>query len=143
MADSYQEIFDFLDRLGDTLDELTEISKKKTAAVLRDDLLGVNECMKKEQVISLTLRTMDTQREKLMAAIGGAGRPLSALPELCPAERKAEAREIVDWLRDCYAIYRSAAEASRTTLEINLHQIEKLIAELPGDGEGRIADIRA
>lgn len=142
MADSYQELFDFLDRLGNTLDELTEIEKEKTSAVMHDDLLGVDACMKKEQAVSLRLRKMDTERDALFAAVGGAGKPLSALPELCPPEKRAEAREIVEWLRDNYAIYRSAAEVSRTTLEVNLHQIEKIIDTLPENG-GSIADIRA
>lgn len=144
MADPYQEFFDFLDQLGETLDALTEIVKEKTAAVRRDDLMGVDACMKKEQAISLTLRTMDAKREKLAAAIGLAGKPLSALPDACPPERRAEAREIVDWLQDCYTLYHSAAEVSRTTLEVNLHQIERLIEAMPDAGEGgSIADIRA
>ena len=36
-------------------------------------------------------------------------------------------RSIVEALRQSYKIYRSCADMARTTLELNLHQIEKTI----------------
>ena len=145
MADRWQELFDFLDSLCDMLDELTEIQKEKTAAVRADDLTTVNDCMKREQAISLTLRMMDQKREKLLAGLGMEGKTLSALPECCPKERCAEALEIVEDVRNCYAIYHSAANVARSTLELNLHQIERILADMPGGPPegGSAADIRA
>ena len=145
MADTWQELFDFLDKLCDTLEELTEIQKRKTAAVRMDDLMTVNECMKREQAIGLSLRTMDRKRAKLLSALGLEGLPVSAMADRCPAEKRMEAMEIAEDVRNCYAVYRSAAEVSRTTLEGNLHQIEKLLENAPEatGGSGSIADIRA
>ncbi len=146
MAASYSELFAFLDRLGGKLDELTEIQKEKTNAVRRDDLLGVDACMKKEQVVSLSLRSMEQQRVRLLRELGLAEVPLSGLAEHCPAEQRQDARAAVERLRNRYAIYQSAANVSRNTLEINLHQIEKIIAEQEQSAppaEGRMADIRA
>lgn len=145
MTDPWQELFDFLDGLCDTLETLTEIQKRKTAAVRADDLMTVNECMKKEQAIGLSLRTADQKREKLLAGVGLQGLPLAAMPDRCPAEKRMEALDVVEDVRNCYALYRSAADVARTTLEVNLHQIEKYLEDapdLPPDG-GAIADIRA
>ena len=112
-----------------------------------DDLLAVNECMKKEQVLSLSLRGMEIQREKLLKELGLEKFPLSAMPEHCPPEVRVEARAAAQRLRDRYMIYKSAAQTSRSALEINLHQIEKMIAEKErGDAPqpmGNMADIRA
>ena len=144
MAASYRELFEFLEKLGDQLDRLTELQREKTAAVRRDDLNGVNDCMKREQVISLSLRSMDIKREKLLAELGLAGKPLSALPRACPPEHRARAQELADSLRERYALYKTTSQVARTTLEVNLHQIEKLMREAsetpPPAG---MADIRA
>ena len=143
MTDVYQELFAFLDRLGETLETLTGIERQKTDAVRKDDLLTVNDCMKREQAISLSLRSMDVKREKLLAAAGMRGVPLTGLAEHCPPELRQQARETADRLRSRFHIYQSAAAVARTTLEINLHQIEKIIsAEGGGDGAS-FTDIRA
>jgi len=143
MAASWQEYFDFLEKLGGELEKLTAICKEKTDAVRHDDLMAVNDCMKKEQVISLTLRTMDRRREKMLAELGAGDIPLSGLPEVCPEELRLQARKTSEKLLNRYALYRSAADVSRTTLECNLHQIEKILAEAQDTGDGNLADIRA
>ena len=145
MAASYSELFALLEKLEGELEKLTELQKEKTAAVLRDDLMGVNDCMKREQVISLTLRSMDQKREKLLTALGLGNIPLSALPSKCPAEHRARAREVARDVRERYMVFRSAADVARNTLEINLHQIQKHIrAEDAAPREhGGLADIRA
>ena len=145
MDGTWQELFDLLEKLGKTLEQLTEISHEKTKAVMRDDLMAVNECMKKEQAISLGLRTTDIKRTKLLEKLGIGAFPLSALPEHCPEELRLKARQVAEYVRDQYMIYHSAAEVSRTTLEVNLHQIEKLIESEGGEPSpgGGMADIRA
>ena len=147
MAASYQDMFAFLEKLGGKLEELTELQKEKTRAVRLDDLLAVNECMKKEQVISLSLRGMEIERAKLLKELGLEQFPLSAMPERCPPELRIEARAVAEKLRNRYLIYQSAAQVARGTLEVNLHQIEKMIADEEHDDTppptGGLADIRA
>lgn len=129
MTDPYQEYFSFLEKLGDRLDQLTKITQEKTAAVRRDDLLGVESCMKREQALSLALRSMDKQREQLLAKLGLTGVPLSGLADRCPENIRIQARAAQEKLQDRYKIYKSASQACRTTLECNLHLFEKFIAE--------------
>ena len=148
MEASYQELFRFLNQLGEKLEELTALQQEKTAAVRRDDLMAVNECMKREQVVSLSLRSMEKKRETLLRALNLEGQPLTALASRCPPELRQEARAASEKLRGRFQVYQSAATVCRNTLELNLHEIEKLIArhegieaaEQPG---GPIADIRA
>ena len=144
MTDAFDELFRFLDQLGQTLEKLTEIERKKTAAVRHDDLMTVNECMKQEQALSLSLRSMDVKREKLLTAAGLKGISLTRMAEYCPPEKRAAAREAAERLRNRFQIYQSAAQVARTTLEVNLHQIEKIIAdEGGGEGSPSMTDIRA
>ena len=145
MYEAYREYFAFMDQLGGTLEKLTELAKEKTVAVRRDDLLAVDDCMKREQALGLSLRAMDKKRDKLLAAIGLENVTLSGLAQHCPEELRQEARAAADKLRERYDLYRSASDVARTTLECNLHQIERMMADEADAplGSGTIADIRA
>ena len=136
-----------MQELGEVFEKLTALTKEKTEAVHRADLGAVNDCMKREQALSLSLRSMDLKREKMLSELGLTGVPLSGLAAHCPAELRQEARQVEEQLRSRLAVYRSAADVSRTTLEISLHEIDKMIAD-EGKGEGpsdrgTVADIRA
>ena len=145
MYEAYREYFGFMDQLGGLLDKLTELAKQKAAAARRDDLLAVDNCMKQEQALSLSLRTMDTKRVALLAGIGLEEVSLSGLAQHCPEELRREARDASEELRTRYVLYRSASDVARTTLECNLHQIERMLADEADApvGGGTIADIRA
>ena len=145
MYEAYREYFAFMEQLGGTLEKLTELAKEKTVAVRRDDLLAVDDCMKREQALGLSLRAMDKKRDKLLAAIGLENVTLSGLAQHCPEELRQEARAAADKLRERYDLYRSASDVARTTLECNLHQIERMMADEADAplGSGTIADIRA
>ena len=147
MAASFEQYFAFLQELGEVFEKLTALTKEKTEAVRRADLGAVNDCMKREQALSLSLRSMDIKREKMLSELGLAGVPLSGLVEHCPVQLRLEARRAEEQLRSRLAVYRSAADVSRTTLEMGLHEIDKMIAdEGKNDGSagmGTVADIRA
>ena len=145
---AWLEYFAFLEKLGGVLEQLTAIANEKNAAVRRDDLMTVNDCMKREQAISLNLRAMDRKREKLLSGLGLRGVRLSGLAEKAPPELRLQARDTAEKLRNQYAVYQSAADSARTTLEINLHEIEKIIeaqenGTFPGLQRGTFADLRA
>lgn len=147
MGASFQDYFKFLDQLGDVLDKLTAIAKEKTVAVKREDVVAVNECMKREQALSLSLRSMDIRREKMLQELGIGNIPLSQLVSHCPPALENEARQATERLQKRYDLFRSASTVARTTLEINLHQIEKILAqqhkEPDPETRGTMADIRA
>ena len=76
MADgNWGEYLTLLENLGGKLEELTDLERTKALAVGRSDLEELEECMKREQVMSLSLRGLDQKREKLLAALGLTGVP--------------------------------------------------------------------
>ncbi|MBQ9493772.1 MAG: hypothetical protein IJR54_08585 [Oscillibacter sp.] len=127
MDELYEAYFTYLEKVGEYLDRLSVLAKTKRIAAQRGDVLSVNECMREEQEISLTLRRMEQQRVRMLKALGLEGVPLSAVPERCPPEQRQAARAAVELLLTKRDIYRSAADAARSTLECSLHNIEKLI----------------
>lgn len=145
-AAAWREYLSLLDGLGGTLEQLTEIERAKTQAVSRGDLDGVEECMKREQVVSLSLRGTEQKREKLLARLGLDGVPLRQLEEHAPRELHMETKRAAEGLRRKYEVFQSASEVARNTLECNLHAIEKLReaqAAQPPEEQGRQTDFRA
>ncbi|BAL01177.1 hypothetical protein OBV_39780 [Oscillibacter valericigenes Sjm18-20] len=117
----------FLRNLGATLDELTEVEREKECFVRTDDLDGLNECMKREQALTLTLRSYDKKRDEMLLLLGLKDVPLRKLLDYAPAEYREETKKTVEQLSRQYALYRGAFEVARDTLECNLHQIEKIL----------------
>lgn len=147
MADgNWGEYLTLLETLGGKLEELTDLERTKAVAVGRSDLEGLEECMKREQVMSLSLRGLDQKREKLLAALGLTGVPLRDLAERAPEGVRMEARAAAEKLRQKYEVFQSASDVARNTLECNLHAIEKLQKALevqPEERSVRQSDFRA
>ncbi len=145
MERTFQGYLDFLERLGQTLEELTDLTREKARAAGQGDLKGLDAAMRREQALSLSLRGMEQQREDFLRGLGLAGTSLSDLPEHAPEPLRPAAKRTVEDVRRKYALYRSASEAARTILECELHRVAAHMDQPPGEtGPGRpLADIRA
>ena len=121
---SYLEL---LDELRGSLEQLARLAQEKAAAVREDDLIALDEVLKREQAMTLNLRGLELKRLKLVGQLGLGNVPLDELDGRYPPALADRARKTVDALRDSYTIYRSCADMARSLLELNLHQIEKVI----------------
>lgn len=130
---SWQDYLKLLDSLGHTLEQLTQVERDKNAAASQGDLLGVEECMKQEQVLSLSLRGYDQKRDKMLAELGLKGVTLNQLEDHSPAELQLETKRAVEKLRRQYTLFQAASQVVRNTLEVNLREIERLQAAQAGD----------
>lgn len=119
--------------LTETLFTLTELAKRKTTAVRRNDLMELDQILKAEQAQALTLRGLDQKRVALLSELNLQDTPLSALPTKAPVALQQKARETVEALKHAYEIYNSAAVTARNTLECNLHEIERFLSAAGAD----------
>lgn len=132
MAD-WKDYLKLMEGLSQTLEQLTKVEQDKNEAAARGDLPGVEECMKREQVISLSLRGCDQKRDAMLAQLGLQGVTLSQLEDHSPPELQLETKRTVEQLRRQYTLFQSASQVARDTLEINLRAIERLQAVQAGD----------
>lgn len=128
MEELYNNYLDLLDGISADMDKLADLCREQCTAVRGDDLIGLNDVMKREQVIGLSLRGQEQKRQKLSLQLGLEGTRLSALTGRVPKSLLPRAQESVERLRRSYDSYQNAAQVARHTLEINLHEIEKIIA---------------
>ena len=129
MEAQFRAYLGVLRELSGTLDRLAPLARQKAEAVRADDLLALDEVLKQEQALGLNLRGLELKRQKLVPQLGLDGIPLSKLSEHCPAQLADEARKTASALRESYETYRSYANMARNSLELNLHQIDKALAD--------------
>ena len=129
----HQAYLNLLRDLSGKLDQLGGLAEQKAQTVRQDDLLAMDEVLKQEQVLSLALRGLEQRRTKLLAKLGLSDVALKDLPSHYPEELADEARRTVEQLRGSYKRYRAQADTARTLLEMNLHQIDKLVTAAGGD----------
>ncbi|MDE6589118.1 MAG: flagellar protein FlgN [Oscillospiraceae bacterium] len=118
-----------LEELRGSLDQLSQLAQEKAAAVRASDLTALSEVLKQEQALSLNLRGLELRRQKLAPQLGLDGMKLSDLPGRCPPQLEEKARKTAEDLRRSYSLYQSYADAARSTLELNLHQIDQFLLD--------------
>ena len=138
---TWQGYLELLRGLTKTLERLTGVEETKTAAVSRGDLAGVEACMKQEQALSLSLRSVDIRRETMLRDLGLEGVSLSGLLDHAPPELRMETKATAEGLRQQYSVFQAASQVARNTLECNLRAIEQLQAQRMGD-DAQVKELR-
>lgn len=133
MTTPHEAYLNLLREVGALLEQLAALAQQKAAAVRQDDLLALDEVLNQEQALSLNLRGLELRRAKLVPQLGLEGTALKDLLSKYPPELQPEAKRVIESLQGSYKIYRSCADMARSTLELNLHQIEKLVLAAGGD----------
>lgn len=125
----YEEYLAQLDELSALLERMTGTAEAKAAAARVGDLVKVDACMKQEQAYSMTLRSMDQKRDKMLTAMGMEGTTLSQLAGRYPEELQARAAKAAELALSRFERYKSASNAARTTMEMALRDIERMFPE--------------
>lgn len=132
----FHEYLVVLNQIRVELEHLSGLAQEKTAAVRSNDLLALDQVMRQEQAAALTFRGLEQKQTTLLHTIGLEHVPLSTLAESFPPEMRLEAKQVVEDLRSQFQIYRSCSESARSTLECNLHEIDKILAQSANSVEG-------
>ena len=127
MDELHLNYLNLLRDLTTSLDRLSQLAQQKITAVREDDLISLDEVLKQEQAMTLNLRGLELRRLKLVGQLGLENVPLAGLEDHCPPELAPRARSVSETLRESYTAYRSCADMARALLELNLHQLEKVI----------------
>ena len=82
----YEQYLQLLAEIEGVITQLNEVEKRKIDAVHKDDLLAVDECIRQEQAISLTMRSLESRRRKQLTELGLSEVKLSGLAAAFPAD---------------------------------------------------------
>ena len=131
-ASLWRDYLDLLTTLAGTLEKLTGIEHRKTDAVSQGNLPAVEDCMKQEQVISLSLRSLEQKRINLLGQLRLSHVPLRDLPKHSPPEFDLETKRVAEELRRQYTLFQTASQVARDALECNLREIQRIQEQTQG-----------
>ncbi len=134
MNDKFESMINLIDELTNVLVKLADMQRQVVAAVGEDNLEKLADCMKHEQVLSLTLRNIEQKRLKLQDELGFKEIKLSELPsKVKDAEMQIRIRNAANKLSAQYKIVKSTSETARSILEANLRRVEQTMRKIGVD----------
>ncbi len=139
----YLSYLTLLEELTGVLESLVDLTREKIQAVRSDDLLKMDQILKQEQALTLSVRGLEQKRARQLEKLGLGKTRLSELAEAYPKELQYRAKQTAERLRSQYDLYHDISKMARTTLECNLHEIEKILAGMgrdPKEGPGYAPD---
>ncbi len=125
--EAHKQYLQLLTEIEEVITQLNAVEKHKIEAVHKDDLLAVDECIRQEQAISLTMRSLESRRSKQLQGLGLAEVRLSGLAAAFPAELQQQAAEAAERLQNAYHDYNSISAAARNALERGLREIDRMM----------------
>lgn len=128
MTWTWEAYIKLLRDVGRAIEQLAAVEREKTGAVSVGDLHAVDECMKREQAFSLSLRGFDIKREAAIKELGLEDVKLSQLYRRAPAQLRMEVKETAENVLRQYEVFKTANQIAQSTLECNLREIEKAMA---------------
>lgn len=128
MTWTWESYLKLLQEVGSAIEKLATVEREKTKAVSVGNLTAVDECMKQEQVFSLSLRGYDIKREAAIKELGVEGVKLNRLADHAPEELRQQVRRVAEETLRQYELFKSANRVAQSTLECNLREIEKMMA---------------
>lgn len=125
-----------MNRLKELLEESAEIYKnfleleyKKYDAVIKDDIVTLDDIVSKEQVIYLKIRGLEQKREKLIDSMGMSGKTLKEIIDSSVDEKNILIEEY-DKLNNILYELKKITDRCKTLLEVRLHRIDKAMSQL-------------
>lgn len=125
-----QELGKLLDDFSKIFDQLNTLQQEKIQAVRQDDLQALEHCMQQEQAITLQIRGMQRQKDKVDEALGLKNIPLRQISEHLPEADCEQLAPVIKRFKEAYELYNGAASASRAVLETTLQEINHSLEEV-------------
>lgn len=125
-----QELGKLLDDFSKIFDQLNTLQQEKIQAVHQDDLQALEHCMQQEQAISLQIRGLQRQKDKVDEALGLKNIPLRQISKHLPPADRQQLEPVITRFQAAYELYSSSAAASHAILETTLHEIDHALEEV-------------
>lgn len=114
------------------LKDITVVETEKLEAALKNNVLVLEECIKKEQALVLRSRGLDQKRQRLQKEMGAEQLTLKEIVEAAPPEEKAVLEPLYRQLSALLKEYREVYGSAKTAIEVNLHRINTGLEQMTG-----------
>ena len=114
------------------LKDITAVEKEKMEAAMKNNVLILEECIKKEQALVMRSRGLDQKRQSIQKAMGAEQLTLKQIVEGASAETKALLLPLYQEMAAALEEYKGVYEGAKTAIEVNLHRINRGLEGLTG-----------
>lgn len=128
---------ELLRQFVELFDRMTPLEQEKLDVVKRNQVSALEEIIKREQAEVMALRGLDQKRECLQKELGFEGMSFQEILERLPKEQQPEFQELFDILGSRVKEFQSVTESSKVMMEVNLHAINKMAAQIYGNADTR------
>lgn len=118
-----QEMIDFFEQF-----QLLE--KEKLDAVSRNDIIELENCMKKEQAEILLLRGLERKQARIQKELGFENATFREIIDLATVDQKPELEAMYKQLLNSLETFKSTTEGIKKTIELNLYAMENAIQKM-------------
>ena len=123
-----------MDRFISLMKEITQffdafqlIEKQKLEAAASNDILRLEEIMKKEQAEILVLRGLERKQQEIQAQMGCEGLTFRDIIERAPEQDRAELESVYSRLSDSLDLFQKTTQSVKQAIDLNLHVIQKVL----------------
>lgn len=123
------EFSEVIRRYIEVFERLIPLEQRKLDVVRQNRISQLEDIGSKEQAEALAMRGLEQKREKAQEALGFQGLSFQEILERLPAEQKQDMKSLFNELAGKVREFQSLSDSSRSIMEVNLHSINKMIAE--------------
>ena len=135
-----QELLKILEDTTKFLQEISVVEEEKFQAAMKNHILVIEDCIKKEQALLLRSKGLELKRTQIQKAMGAEQKTLRQIIETADVADKAPLQAAFLKLEEQLKHYQEVHEKAKTAIEVNLHRINTQLENLTGKtGEGNTA----
>ncbi len=120
---------DLIRQFIELFDRMIPLEQEKLNVVKQNQVSALEDIIKREQAEIMALRGLDQKRERLQKDLGFAELTFQEILERVSGEEHGELQQLFDELSGRVKEFRSVTESSKTMMEVNLHAINKMVAQ--------------
>lgn len=123
------EFSQIIRQLIELFDRMIPLEQKKLEIVSQNQIVLLDDIVKKEQAEVLAMRGLEQKRERAQEKLGFQNLTFQEILKQLPEEQRSEQKALFDELSSKVTLFQSITDNSRSIVEVNLHAINKAIAE--------------
>ena len=126
-----------MDRFISLMKEMTQffdafqlIEKQKLEAAASNDILRLEEIMKKEQAEILVLRGLERKQQEIQSQMGFTGLTFREMIDRTPEQERAELEKAYSRLSESLDLFQKTTQSVKQAIDLNLHAIHKALEKV-------------
>lgn len=127
-----KELEKILKETDAVLQEISAVEEKKFQAAVKNHILVIEECIKKEQALLLRFKGLEQKRVSLQKDMNAENMTLKQIIETAPPDEKVGLQAAFSSLETSLENYQEIYGRAKRAIEVNLHKINAAVEALGG-----------